>query len=272
MIVGGSCLSYIGPGIIFIGVHGGRFLELSDSFFGRRRVVLESSQVELPADYHQQQQQEEEDDTTQLFCESGSNSIAVPSNLMDSWFTQQFKSLLWFLFGMPLWYPLARVGKQYLTSHVTEMALKSPHPIRIGNVRFARAKLRSGDTRVFMLSPKGEAARSIDVDTKLLRADSLSRSYDSQRMSNGTNFVRTLSAPTKPKVLLASTEDTDNGVEQSINQKIGAMVKRQREEDDLAIEDDPQHDPPEVRDFMIALFYIAFGVIAMLAGLLSIFV
>ena len=151
------------------------------------------------------------------------------------------------------------------------MALKTPHPIRIGNVRYARAKLRSGDTRVVMLSTEGQATRGIDVDTKLLRADSLSRGHDTQRMSNGMIVALPPSAPTKQKTLLMTTQDTDKGVYQSIDQKIGAMVKRQREEEDLALEDDPQQDPPEVKDFMVALFYIVFGVIAMFAGLLSIF-
>merc|ERR1712070_671051 len=36
--VGGSCLSYIGPGILYLGIHGGRFLELSKAYFGRQLV------------------------------------------------------------------------------------------------------------------------------------------------------------------------------------------------------------------------------------------
>jgi hypothetical protein len=263
-------LSYIGPGLVYIGVHGGRFLELSDSFFGREEEFLGS---ELPTEcqLQQQQQQHEVENSTLMDCESGNNNITPPSSMMVLWFTWQFKNLLWYIFGMPLWYPLARVGKQHLTTHVTEMAMKSPHPIRIGNVRFARATLRSGDTRVVMLSNIGEAERNIDVDTKLLRSDSLCRSYDIQRMPSGAIVALPPSAPTNQKRFLVTPQDTDKGVYQSINQKIGAMAKRQRQEEDLALEDDPQQDPPHVTDFIIALFYIIFGVVAMFAGLLSIF-
>ena len=41
---------------------------------------------------------------------------------------------------MPLWTTLATIGQQQLTDHVTEMAMKSPHPIRIGNVRYNNKK------------------------------------------------------------------------------------------------------------------------------------
>jgi sodium-coupled neutral amino acid transporter 11 len=268
-LVGGSCLSYIGPGIVYIGVHGGRFIQLSDAFFGRRTGFLGSLE-ERPEEF---QQQEEEVEYTPLYCDRVQSSVAVHSTTTDSWFTRQFKNLLWYIFGMPLWYPLARAGKQYFTTHVTEVALKSRHPIRIGSVRFARAKLRSGDTRVVMLSNKGESSRNFDVDTELLRADSLSRSYDTQRMANGKIVaLPPIAATIKQKSFLATTNDTDKGIYQSINQKIGAMAKRQKEEEELALEDDPQQDPPEVWDFLIALFYIVFGVVAMCAGLFSIFV
>jgi hypothetical protein len=38
------------------------------------------------------------------------------------------------------------------------------------------------------------------------------------------------------------------------------------------LEDDPQEAPPGVVDFMVAIFYIIFGVVAMFAGLFSIFI
>jgi sodium-coupled neutral amino acid transporter 11 len=35
--VGGSCLAYIGPGVVYLGVHGGRFLELvQESWLGSK--------------------------------------------------------------------------------------------------------------------------------------------------------------------------------------------------------------------------------------------
>mmetsp|Transcript_5944 Transcript_5944/g.14759 ORF Transcript_5944/g.14759 Transcript_5944/m.14759 type:complete len:303 (+) Transcript_5944:675-1583(+) len=68
---------------------------------------------------------------------------------------------------------------------------------------------------------------------------------------------------------------------QSINQKIGAMAMARAaqqqngkddtdEFEDIAIEEDPQGEPPGVLDFAVAMFYVLFGLVAMIAGLGSI--
>jgi hypothetical protein len=67
-------------------------------------------------------------------------------------------------------------------------------------------------------------------------------------------------------------KDAEKGNYDSINQRIGAMARRQMEEEKLALEDDPQGNPPSSVDFFIAAFYVIFGVVAMAAGLLSIFI
>lgn len=261
-------MSYIGVGIVYIGVHGGRFLELSEAFFGRTTGLL-GSQADDPEESQQQQQAEE---IIPLYCDSVKGNDVVSFSKTDSWFIRQFKNVLWYLMGMPLWYRMALAGKRNLTTHVAEIALKSPHPIRIGNVRFARAKLRCGDVRVVMLSTDDETYKSVDVETKLLRADSLHQSYDTQRMPNGKIVALPPTATSNQKPFLVSVKDPEKDRFQSINQRIGALAKRLKEEENLAIEDDPQQDPPEVIDFLIAFFYIVFGVIAMAAGMFSIFV
>ena len=212
------------------------------------------------------------------------------------------KMLLWYCLGMPLWTVLASVGKGSLTTYVTEMALKSPHPIRIGNVRFARANVQQGGnsiTRVVMLQKNNRTSipnagrtnlsaafsdaasdsedsgplerdnykRFDSLTTKLVRADSLKSFHKMQTTRDGTVVAL-------PAIAFVQPLDGSNGKKdyQSINQKIGAMARQKSMEgEDIAIEDDPQGDPPGIIDFVVAISYIILGMVAMVAGLTSIF-
>jgi hypothetical protein len=263
--------SSVGPGLVYIGIHGGRFLELSNSFFGHRSGFL-GSHAELPAEHLQCQ--EEVGEAAPLYCETAKAGVLMSYGITDSWVTRQIKSILWFLLGMPVWCAIAAIGKESLTFHVTNMALRSPHPIRIGNVRFARTKLTGGDTRIVIMNDGNSDTRhgegQFDVSTKLLRADSLPKNHATLRMSDGM-IMALPCLKAKQKGVLTMSKDPEGDSYKSINQRIGAVAKRQIQEDKLAIEDDPQQDPPSTADFVIAIFYVVFGVVAMVAGLLSIF-
>jgi hypothetical protein len=108
------------------------------------------------------------------------------------------------------------------------------------------------------------------VNTKLLRADSLPKNHGTLRTADG-KIIALPHLTTKQKGVVTMLKDPEWGNHESINQRIGALAKRQIEEDKLAIEDDPQQNPPSTADFVIAIFYVVFGVVAMAAGLLSIF-
>lgn len=256
--VGGSCLAYIGPGAVYLGVHGARFLELSKAFFGKSAVSSSTNDEELAPLYNA----DVSGDLPDLDDDDEENCIV-----------HQIKNVLWYLFLMPIWSNIASYGKATLTHHVSELALKSPHPIRIGNVRFATARL-SGSTRVLMLPQKGSTHKmqqlAAPTNTMLIRADSLPKEYGTHQTSEG----RVLALPISPHrnaglpqhVNTAGTKDY-----QSINEKIGAMAKRKQQEEALALEDDPQQDLPKMADFLVAIFFIMFGVIAMVAGLVSLY-
>jgi hypothetical protein len=251
--IGGSSLSYIGPGVVYLGIHGARFLELSRAFFGPQVEAEQSSDEEMAP----------------LYTEPVAGDLSPPPK--DSWLLLQLKNILWYVLFMPIWCKIASIGKSQLTSHITELALKSPHPIRIGNVRFATAKVRGGGTRVIMLPKQGstgEDRSGAPIDTMLIRADSLPKGYGTARGPGG-RIVALPVTPAQGKLLPQTTKDGQNY--QSINQKIGAMAKRKQQEEALALEDDPQQELPGVRDFVIAIFYLVFGVVAMVAGLVSIF-
>lgn len=187
----------------------------------------------------------EEQERAPLYCESTKACAILSYGITDSWVLRQTKNVLWYLLGMPAWSAIATFGKESLRSHITQVVLQSPHPIRIGNVRFARVKLAREAPRVVMM--KGDS-KEIGGNTILLHSD--------HRRADEGSLSRNL----------------ERGNYQSINQQIGAMARLQRQEDRLSIEEDPQQDPPSIRDFVIAIFYILFGVIAMAAGLVSIFI
>ena len=129
----------------------------------------------------------------------------------------------------------------------------------------------------------------------LIRADSLPKGYGTARTAEGRIVALppplvspppfTPSHLEPPKKHRITRSSGDYG---SINDKIGRALaenKKQLElkqkqmsiasgdgddDDDLvALEDDPQQIPPGVWDFAIAIFYIVFGVVAMVAGLVS---
>ena len=104
----------------------------------------------------------------------------------------------------------------------------------------------------------------------LIRADSLPKGYDTARASDG-KIVALPFAGVQGRLLQPPTAKTGQKDYQSVNAKIGAMARRKNQEEKLALEDDPQQEPPGVVDFMIAIFYIIFGVVAMIAGLFSIY-
>ena len=264
--VGGSCLSYIGPGAIYLGIHGARFLELAQCYFGKPGLTEPLSE-----------------ETTPLYGEPAAK--APPPESADSWPVHFMKTTIWYALSMPLWCWIATVGKTCLTNHVTDLAMKTPHPIRIGNVRFAAAKLIGGETRVVMLQNRnasGDDSSKFPTDTLLLRADSLPEDYGTARTTEGSivalpakSILAKGALPTTgPPQRGLTTAPPQRGYQSMTNKAIAEnlMAKRRKEQEDFDLEDDPQEAPPGVLDFMVAIFYIIFGVVAMFAGLFSIFI
>jgi hypothetical protein len=259
--VGGSCLSYIGPGMVYLGIHGARFLELTKTFFGEIRQVRAPAAAPL-----------DEEEAAPLYNVPEAVDLPSPPT-NENWIVRQFKNMLWYLWLMPIWCKIATIGKATLTNHVTELALKSPHPIRIGNVRFASTKVKGGSTRVLMLPSKGSSLEdqrsSAPIDTMLLHSDSVPGNFGTTRTIEGKIVALPLT-PNQTRLLPPSSGAGGKNY-QSINAQVGALAKRKKQEEELALEDDPQQDPPGVYDFVIAILYIIFGVVAMTAGLFSIY-
>jgi hypothetical protein len=142
----------------------------------------------------------------------------------DSSTVKFFKGVLWYLFGMPLWYSLGKVGASGFDAYKRELATKSPHLSRIG--KYKRRPIRSSSA------------------TMLRQGSFPTASYQ-----QGTGPVIFLPPPTPTTVALKP------------------VVTQQPDEEE---DEDPQL-TPDVVDFIIAVGFILFGIVALTAGLLSIF-
>jgi solute carrier family 38 (sodium-coupled neutral amino acid transporter), member 11 len=235
--VGGSCLSYLGPGLVYLGVHGERFLDLARNSFGKNS---ENSQTEKAL--------EEGTDASEATPLVGgillqpNDSFRVSPNGTENdgivvcgiW-----NHIVWFAIGMPIWCSIARIGKSYLQEHVTEMAMKSPHPIRIGDVEYKRV--------LYHLEEKD----GVGADLKQL--------------------VRDTSMPHLSNLVVGGAP-----VGMNINQQIGQGLlekqKKGKRTSGESLEADPQEQPPSCTDFLIAILFILLGLVALFAGLYSIFI
>ena len=239
--VGGSCLSYLGPGVIYLGVHGERFLSLARQAFGRRN----EASVEHSAT---QSNENGADETTPLVVGGDATHIITSENQDAVEVVGVWNHILWYLTGMPLWCAIARSGKVQLQEHITEMTMKSPHPIRIGDVEYKRVAIPLN--------------RDDNEDEESFLGDHLNKMVRDQSMPHLSNLITTSGSA---------------GTLMNINQQIGQglleqqkkiSVKRSTEE---IVEADPQELPPSWHDFYVAIFLIILGFIALFAGMYSIF-
>lgn len=266
--IGGSCLSYLGPGMIYLGIHGEAFLELvkSSSWFGgwyryvhcrgRPREDVAAPSSALPSDKKMQGTKHLPRDTldeiTPLVAGGGrrpdtsediNKESTEPSTVSSAIVVVQ--TIMACLCGMPLWCRFARMGKNTLEHHMHDLALKSPYPLRIGDVEY----------------------KSIDSST-------------TDSSSDLTPVPSNLSLPSGDDLSALSGM---TGV--SINQKIGQQLLLQQKQaantkkvlknrlsahNVNAIEKDPQ-ETPGCFDFIVAIGFCLVGVVALVAGLVSLY-
>lgn len=257
--IGGSCLSYIGPGAVYLGVHGERFLQLArETFGGRVKKAI--------ANVANGGNQSVEDGTVLVSKGSlYSPALAVESTpLVDGRTMTPTATLLvgtenaaggddtpvvvngfwnrvaWYSLGMPIWCSIARIGQVRLKQHINEMAMKSPHPIRIGDVEYKR----------ILVHMSGKEGLGQELQ-KMVRDSSFPQLHN-----------------------LVGGGVTTGGQGLNINQKIGQglLEKKKKQDATEALEADPQEEPPSWLDFYIAICYILLGLVALFAGIYSIFV
>jgi sodium-coupled neutral amino acid transporter 11 len=278
--VGGSCLAYVGPGLVYLGVHGARFLELVQaswlgSKLGEYAFIDPNNNSNSNANNAKNKNRPVE--MTPLVAAGKAqvvaNNKAVSKETSqeqaqdDSFVVGFLKSVVWYTSAMPVWCAIAAAGRQGVSNHIHDMALKSPHPIRIGDVEYTRVLLERSDGNAdaeqgLVIPPRG-----------LLRQDSLPPTKTKKGGSGGG-----VPNPYNPNMinsnsLHAHTQKQTHTVTASpinINQRIGQSLLKKQQQKQKEVEKDPQEEPPSWNDFVIAIFYILFGALAFFAGLLSI--
>jgi sodium-coupled neutral amino acid transporter 11 len=260
--VGGSCLAYIGPGVVYLGIHGGRFLELvRESWLGSKlgaATLTETSRGMQTANHAVETTPLVADtvEAVEAKREFEKEQADLKDRLEEESFMQSLlKSIVWYGSLMPMWCAVASYGRQGLTSHIHEMALKSPHPIRIGAVQYKRVRVVRGRVDV-----DPEEGRAI-VIPPFSRTDSLPilSAKDSNALGGSGSLAHAPGG--KPNKGFA------HGNAGNINQKIGQSLVEQQQQKELEI--DPQEELPSWFDFGVAIFYIMFGVLAFVAGIIS---
>ena len=281
--VGGSCLSYIGPGMVYLGIHGERFLQLvqrcgsvgSEARLWCQRNGVESSSTTSESDPQinaSGQATTQAVETTPLVQKSVTSKTALTKTATDDSdnstdkqncccceLPQWFQRFLWYAWGMPLWCYIAARGQRTLDRHMYQAALRSPHPLRIGDVEWKAPHHFH----------KNKQIKDHNVPDKTTSEFFLP-------LSRENSLPLPSHDDTRPSTLLLSRENSLPTA--SINQQIGKQLLAQKHRhpnnklpDNLSqqpVEPDTQEHPTWY-DFGVAIFYCIFGVIALVAGLLS---
>lgn len=292
--IGGSCLSYIGPGALYIGIHGDEFIELANTTFWGKSDKDDGDNNKSNGNDVKQNEAE-----TLRAIES--TPLKPKTSAMDdgdersdrltvrkmSFVALSIRTIGWYITGMPIWCYIATIGNGGLQSHVNDMALKSPHPIRIGDVIYKRVMVVDSNntaapntaTATNTMLPPNRRMNKADIDDDDCdEEDPLTEKKSSNARLAGSNTGSFAPDIVAPKFLDGGKSSGPVG---DINQQIGKTLLDQRNQQQqqqkisntemIDLESDPQEATPEWSDFVIAIFYTVFGVIAMTAGLVSLF-
>jgi len=116
--IGASSLAYIGPGLIYMAVYGGEFLQKVDDIWGSS------------VDENEDQPQDVE--SSRLLASTKTSQSTPESEHSPSILQNLVKGTAWYLLFMPIWCSIANMGKKKLSAFQEKEALKSPHINRLG--------------------------------------------------------------------------------------------------------------------------------------------
>ena len=116
--IAGSCLSYIGPGMIYLAVYGDDFLKKVEEVWGKDEGSTKRTERDV--------------ESSRLLTIQQPNEATIESSAPEQ---NVFKSIAWYLFLIPIWCEVAKMGKTRLAAFKEKEALKSPHMNRLGKVK-----------------------------------------------------------------------------------------------------------------------------------------
>lgn len=144
--IGASSLAYIGPGLVYMAVYGGEFLEKVDTIWGSS---------------------DDEDDNQARDVESSRliESTKTPRPTSGSTPSQSVLQTLvggtaWYLLFMPIWVSIATLGKNNLSKFRENEALRSPQANRLGKLE--------PNTKIKMQIPRGTSLTRLNDNSSPL--------------------------------------------------------------------------------------------------------
>jgi len=159
--LGGSALSYVGPGMTYLGIHGADFLELVSShwigYIAAKHLPSSSSNISavssisgIGGSRSGLAIADMESGRIGGYNSAGASPSTSTMTMISSTHAGQMAGeeeakkknilfcfvdfILWYILGMPLWCKVAIIGKDRLEKHREDQALKSPMPYRFGKI------------------------------------------------------------------------------------------------------------------------------------------
>ena len=251
--IGGSSLSYIGTGASYLAIHGAELLKVVEKEWPhRRKATATSKDTDVEKAANDQDKETAEDE--------------------GSFLSQAIHCFMWYACLMPLWCKVCEMGEKQLEFFREQESLKSPHPNRLGKV-IHQNPIHKPPLRL------NKQINGDDLDDEyekrpLVRPPVRRGSFDERYKFNNTDMEKFIVPPygstpgAKPKAM--SNKEIAKSIAEKNRLKIQAE-KNEVDSSDTEEEDDPQDVFPTWADFVIAVGYIVFGIIALSAGLVSIF-
>lgn len=327
--IGCSCLSFVGPGAVYLAIHGQAFLDIvaKSRFFGTwyhqrysgltqkeqdNSQANDTTQVKhhgkthptsnsstAPGDTSRIPQETTplmmKNDIEQPASDESTYETSVTSSIRQveeeeagvhpdecatkvQLLLQGLQSILAWVLLMPLWCKIASLGRVSLEDHMHQQALKSPHPLRIGNVEYSKT-----DHQTTVRTPIRRVPASPARFVEFRQTESHDIGTDRPGLSSSTSlrdFQRQHEVDVTPKrqgrPLLGSGGGREKKEGLSINRQIGQRLwaeQQQKQQRHRVICDEPLEPDleanPTTYDFLVAIGLILFGVVAMLSGLWS---
>jgi sodium-coupled neutral amino acid transporter 11 len=254
--VAGSALSYICPGLSFLSVHGAEFKKLVNGSW-----VLGNPGRENAA-------------ATEFTCRTHILTFILGRGA-------------WYLCFMPVWMTIAEYGQRNLLDYAEKEALKSPAPLKpLGKIAHKHClsdRAMGLHTPDFSEMKKGTLEAAKTEKSPLLQMDleahqlmpkkvcDIPKSIDLSA-ERGLNNIETQRKTADCHLKVVHLTVVHSGY---ASHAVGAAIVDANDgadvcHDSIEEEDDPQSTFPKLYDFFLAIFFISFGAVAMIAGLYSV--
>lgn len=239
--IGGSCLSYLGPGMIYLGIHGKIFLEHVSSWWFLRGTW-----------------------NTLLWHYPANNT---PHSRQRGVVESAILIFLWYVTLMPLWCFISEIGSFNFQAHEDDLAQKSPCVVnRLLGITKSNTKNKSADRAKSSDTVSSKRSASFDdilierSDTEIMNFNERYPLFEKPRLippsAQRSPSISSSYGSTAKEVMVIPLEGNKNifNNDQSIHNE----------------EQEHENARHTGYDFFLAILYIVVGAIAMSAGLFSI--